>query len=227
MSQSKEILESWEANAEAWIATIDNNELESRRLVTNDAIIKTVLKYAPRKVLDMGCGEGWLSRSLRKKGVQVWGTDAVQTFVDTAIANDGGFYFRYSYEEIIAGTHRLPAPFDAVVINFALIDKEVTESLIAYLPRLMRKEGYLMIQTLHPLTIAATQEYYSGWKDGSWNGMNRNFVLPYQWYFRTLEDWTKLFIQSGFKIEELSEAVHPQTGKPLSVIFVLKLSKSS
>ncbi len=222
MNQPNDILQSWEANAENWIATIDNNELESRRLVTNDGIINTVLRQSPKKVLDLGCGEGWLSRELRKKGLQVWGTDAIQSLVDTAIEKDGGFYFRYSYEEIIAGQHRLPTPFDAIVINFALLDKEVTEKLLGCLSYLMRKDGCVIIQTLHPFNTAATEEYKSGWKDGSWKGMSREFLLPYQWYFRTFEDWVKLFVQSHFLIEEINEPIHPQTGKPASVIFVLK-----
>ena len=222
MSRSNEILQSWEANAGAWMATIDNHELESRRLVTNDAIINTVLRRCPKKVLDLGCGEGWLSRELRKNGLQVWGSDAVQSFIDTAIERDGGFYFRYSYEEIIAGQHRLPVPFDVIVINFALLDKEVTEKLLQSLVLLLRKDGCTIIQTLHPFTIASAEEYRSGWKGGSWNGMNREFVLPYQWYFRTFEDWIKLFTRLGYVLEELKEPVHPQTGKPVSVIFVLK-----
>ena len=222
MSRSNEILQSWEANAGAWMATIDNHELESRRLVTNDAIINTVLRRCPKKVLDLGCGEGWLSRELRKNGLQVWGSDAVQSFIDTAIERDGGFYFRYSYEEIIAGQHRLPVPFDVIVINFALIDKDNTESLIQYLPQLLKQDGLVFIQTLHPLNIIKTGEYISGWKEGSWQGMKQPFVKPYNWYFRTMEDWMELFNQSGFKLLQLKEPFHPVTKQPLSIIFVLE-----
>lgn len=226
MNRSGEILKSWNANAQNWISTIDHSELESRKLVTNDAIIEAVLRHSPRKILDMGCGEGWLSRALRQKGLQVWGTDAVQDFIDAAIERDGGYYFHYSYEEIIAGRHRLPCPFDAIVINFALLDKEVTQKLLACLHLLMRKGAVVIIQTLHPFYIATTENYVSGWKDGSWNGMKREFVLPYQWYFRTFHDWIKLFAQLNYTIEEMDEPVHPETGKPLSVIFVLKRKSS-
>lgn len=222
MNRPNEILQSWEANAGAWMATIDNQELESRLLVTNDAIINTVLRRSSKKVLDLGCGEGWLSRELRKKGLQVWGTDAVQSFVDAAIERDGGFYFRYSYEEIVAGKHKLPTPFDGIVINFALLDKDISESLLGCLPALLRKDGCIIIQTLHPFSIAATEEYKTGWKEGSWKGMNREFVLPYQWYFRTFEDWVKLFARLDYILDELKEPVHPETGKPVSVIFILK-----
>lgn len=221
MNDSTIILDSWQANAHNWIATIDNNELESRRLVTNDAIITKILSYDPRKVLDLGCGEGWLSRALRKHGIEVYGTDAIKELVDAATAKDGPFYSQYSYEEITAGKHSFPFLFDAIVINFALLDKETSAALIHYLPRILVGGGMVFIQTLHPLVIVSSEAYKSGWKDGNWAGMKRDFVQPYQWYFRTTEDWVKLFTEARYNIKEIGEPVHPDTGKPLSIIFVL------
>jgi len=221
MSKSEIILKSWEGNAKAWIATIENNELESRKLVTNHAIVETVLAHLPSKVLDLGCGEGWLSRELRNHGIQVFGTDAIAALVESARKKDGDFYFQYGYEQIAAGHHELPFPFDLVVINFALIDKEATENLLHYLPSLLGPNGKLIIQTLHSFAIPP-EEYKTGWKEGSWNGMKREFVLPYQWYFRTLENWMHLFSTAGFRLADLKEPVHPESGKPLSLIFVLK-----
>ncbi len=147
----------------------------------------------------------------------------LSTLVDDAIKKDGPNYFHFTYEEIVQSRSFLPSPFDAVAINFALIDKENTESLLNYIPSLLQPNGHLFVQTLHPLLIVASGDaYLSGWKEGSWNGMKQNFVQPYLWYFRTMEDWLRLFKESGFSFEEIREPVHPDTKKPLSVIFVLK-----
>jgi 2-polyprenyl-3-methyl-5-hydroxy-6-metoxy-1,4-benzoquinol methylase len=225
MDRSANIISSWNSNAKNWIDTIENSELESRVLATNDAIINAVLNYRLSRVLDLGCGEGWLARTLRNEGLSVYGTDAVKTLIEYAQARDGNYYFQYSYQEIYNGEHKLPCPFDAVVINFALIDKQDTESLLAYLPSILVNEGLLFVQTLHPLAIAATGEYISGWKEGSWNGMKRDFEKPYQWYFRTMSDWISSFHASGFTCIEMKEPLHPETGKPLSVIFILRTHK--
>ncbi len=221
MSQSQQILDSWQANAGNWIATIDNADLESRILVTNNAIVDTVCSYGNHKVLDIGCGEGWLTRTLRAKGKQAYGVDAVAALVDNAIAKDGDFYETVSYNELANGTTLTPQPFDAAVINFALIDKEDTEALINAVPNFLAAKGLLFIQTLHPLTVAATDDYATGWKPGSWNGMKRNFEQPYPWYFRTLEDWLLLF-SARFHLMAIKEPVHPVTKQPLSIIFVLQ-----
>lgn len=222
MNSSAIILQSWEANAANWIATIDNEDLESRKLVTNAAIVETITHYHPNRLIDIGCGEGWLTRALRQKEIQAEGVDGIEKLVQNAIAK-GGPHFRVgTYADIVSGNVLNSGTYDSAAINFALIDKEETESLIHYLPTILTKGGKLFIQTLHPIAIAATEAYRSGWHEGSWTGMKQPFILPYHWYFRTLENWCQLFLSAGFSIEAIKEPVHPQTKMPLSIIFVLK-----
>lgn len=222
MSQSANILESWKANAANWIATIDNQEIESRKLVTNTAIIDTIKSYSLKRMIDIGCGEGWLTRALLQAGIEAVGVDAVEDLVKNAISKGGPQYFVGSYADIVSGKVLEPHAYDSAVINFALLDKEESEKLIHYLSGLLIPKGLLFIQTLHPFSIAAADSYVSEWKEGSWDGLKQPFVLPYQWYFRTLQDWCQLFTSAGFIIEEIREPVHPQTLKPLSLLFVLK-----
>ena len=73
----KSVIDSWNQNASAWINTIENDEIESRKLVTNKAIIDAVISYSPSTILDIGCGEGWLTRELTIKGIEAWGVDGV------------------------------------------------------------------------------------------------------------------------------------------------------
>ena len=54
----KQIIHSWEKNAKAWIEAIQNEEIESRKLVTNQTIIDAIVAYKPATALDVGCGEG-------------------------------------------------------------------------------------------------------------------------------------------------------------------------
>ena len=221
MSVSAQILQSWNANAANWIATIDNAELESRVLVTNEAIVNAVCSYDCSTILDIGCGEGWLTRSLRRKGKQAFGVDAVGVLIENAIAKDGDFYEKITYKELAEGKRPRQQLSDAAVINFALIDKDETEKLIDAIPGCLEKNGLLFIQTLHPLVMAAAGDYASGWKDGSWNGMKRNFEQPYQWWFRTLEDWIQLF-SAKYQLLAVREPVHPVTKKPVSLLFILQ-----
>lgn len=220
MDYSAKIIESWNVNAEKWITTINNEEIESRKLVTNRAIIDAVMEYHPASIIDIGCGEGWLTRELQKKGLSVLGIDGIEPLIKNAIDKGGEHYAVCSYKDLVAGKLTFKKPFSAAVANFALIDKEETEKLMDYLTGILKYNGFLFIQTLHPLWVDG--EYKTGWKEGSWNGMKQNFTLPYQWYFRTLEDWVGLFSDAGFYVEALKEPLHPLTQKPASLIFILK-----
>lgn len=221
MEHSLEILDSWKANAGNWIKTVDGNEIESRRLVTNQAIIDAICSYSPKTLLDVGCGEGWLTRTLRGKGVDAIGIDAVEALVANAIEKDGPFYNVCRYEELVNGDGKILQDKEAVVFNFSLLDETYSEQLIRFLPKFLPKGAIVFIQTLHPLTLVNYDGRVTGWKEGSWTGLSRQYVLPYKWYFRTLKDWILLFAQAGLSIKEIKKPVYPENNKPASVIFVL------
>lgn len=221
MKPSEDILSSWAANAGNWIATIENRELESRRLATDQAIIDAVCSQQPGKVIDIGCGEGWLVRALGREGIDASGVDAIEELVRHARSVSDHHYEVRSYREIAEDGVFDLRHYDMAVINFALIDKDDAEQMVRCLPARMGSGKKLVIQTLHPFSMAEQGHYETGWKEGSWNGMKREFEQPYRWYFRTLGAWMELF-QEYFRVCRIIEPKHPQTGKPLSIIFVLE-----
>ncbi len=226
MNNSEKIISSWQSNADAWVATIDGDEIESRQLATNNAIVNSIKKYAPKNIIDIGCGEGWLCRALTSDGIDAVGFDAVPKLIERAIEQGGAKYSVATYQQL-ADMEKVSKNFyDAVVINFALIDKGDTELLIAAIPKMLQQNGRLFIQTLHPFNIGEEEAYTTGWKEGSWSGMKQKFVQPYQWYYRTVGDWVSLFTNAEFSIEEINEPLHPDTKKPLSILFVLKSNQA-
>ncbi len=219
MSKEQLVIASWKANAANWINIIDNNGIESRKLATNNAITTAVCNAKVLTVLDIGCGEGWLCRELHSSGMLITGIDVVPELIEKAKNKVTGDFYVASYEDIYSGAISFSKLFDAIVINFALIGKESTENLLAALPRHLATGGKLFIQTLHPHSRKLIDDYTTGWKDGSWDGLGEAFTQPYEWYFRTLEDWLLLLSQSGFSRIKITEVLHPASGKQLSVIF--------
>jgi SAM-dependent methyltransferase len=59
------IIDSWHRNAIPWIAAIREGQIDSRKLVTNNAIVDVVISRSPNSILDIGCGEGQSASHLR------------------------------------------------------------------------------------------------------------------------------------------------------------------
>src|SRR5918999_4033222 len=95
----RKIIDSWLKNAEPWTTAVRQNQIESRRLVTNRAIVETVLERRPHSALDIGCGEGWLARQLAEHGVNVIGIDVVPSLIEQAWRSGGGDFRVASYED--------------------------------------------------------------------------------------------------------------------------------
>jgi 2-polyprenyl-3-methyl-5-hydroxy-6-metoxy-1,4-benzoquinol methylase len=216
------IVDSWHHNAAPWTAAIRKGQIESRSLVTNRAIIETVVGRSPATVLDIGCGEGWLVRELAAHGIRAVGVDVVPELIEQATRAGGGEFRVASYESIAEG--HLHLTVDVAVANFALLGKDSVNNLISHAPALLTSGGALIVQTLHPLIATGDLPYEDGWRSGSWTGFSADFTDPAPWYFRTMESWVRLFAECGFRVAEMREPVHPTTRRPASVIFVAEVT---
>jgi 2-polyprenyl-3-methyl-5-hydroxy-6-metoxy-1,4-benzoquinol methylase len=214
----KEVISAWQDNAAPWTESVREKKIESRRLVTDAAIVDAVMSRKPKTALDIGCGEGWLARALAEKGVKCVGVDVVPELIEKAQALGGGAFRVASYESIIEGS--LDAKFDVAVANFSLIGGEAVDALVGKAPSMLNPRGALIIQTPHPVIAGGDLPYRDGWRKGSWAGCGDNFSKPAPWYFRTVETWVKLLRDSGLHIAELREPIHPVYNKPASLILI-------
>jgi 2-polyprenyl-3-methyl-5-hydroxy-6-metoxy-1,4-benzoquinol methylase len=222
MTNDEKIRDSWRKNASPWIKTIKDEQIESRRLVTNQAIIDTLCTLPQCRILDIGCGEGWLIRELSSRGYFVTGIDATAELIEKAKALKSAQYHVLTYEGLSPST--LSERYDAAVCNFSLLGKDSVIHVFNTLPQILNEGGYFVIQTLHPCFSGGDAPYTDGWREGSWEGFSNDFIDPAPWYFRTLATWTQLFIANGFEIKRMLEPVNPKTGKVASLIIVGRLA---
>lgn len=213
------ILEAWSRNADPWTAAVRGGDIETRTLVTNDAIVDAVRSLGPATGVDLGCGEGWLVRALPE--VAMVGVDAIPALVDKAKAAGGGDFCVLSYEQIAQG--RLALAVDVAVCNFSLIGNEAVDGLLRAAPTYLRQGGSLVVQTVHPLIACGDVPYADGWRAGSWAGFSSDFADAPPWYFRTIASWIALFAAHGLRLTALREPLHPRTGKPVSLILIGQL----
>ena len=213
------ILRAWTANAASWTAAVRGGAIASRRLVTDRAVVDAVLAGAPRQVLDIGCGEGWLARALAAGGATVLGTDAVPALVESARQAGGGEFLVMDHAAI-AGGALAGRRFDAVVANFSLLGGAVVDSLLAALPSLLAPGGRVVVQTLHPSSACGDGPCRDGWREGTWADVEGALGEPAPWYFRTVAGWLASLAAAGLSLQALHEPLHPHTGRPASLLMV-------
>ena len=211
------ILRSWDTNSSEWIKLLKADGIESRRF-TNKAIIEKIAEYEPEHILDLGCGEGWLTRALSQLQYSVKGIDATRALIEEAKSKSDQEFFQLSYEEIESGTEIPGVPYDAVVFNFSLYNDELS-GLFRNLKKALKPDGKFFIQTIHPyFLIQNVSEYKSQWIENSWKGLKGEFKDPHPWYARTLSDWLNEFKHAGLELAEISEPLN-DLELPISIIF--------
>jgi SAM-dependent methyltransferase len=175
-----------------------------------------------RRALEVGCGEGRVSRDLVKRGYRVTGLDASQTLIRLANdADEQGSYLR-------ADAAALPLAnesFDLVVFYNSLMDIDDMELSVHEAARVLRHGGAMCACVTHP--IADAGRYESGDSqprftiEGTYLGERRwlaieterdgtrmNFAgwaYPLEGYFGALE-------RAGFVIQAVREPSSSEAG---------------
>jgi 2-polyprenyl-3-methyl-5-hydroxy-6-metoxy-1,4-benzoquinol methylase len=213
----EQLRRSWEANAAAWSRAISEGAIGSRGGGTDGAIVRAALARSPRRVLDLGCGEGWLARELSLHGVDVIGVDASAELVRLAAKKGGGHFHVRSYDDLIQRPAEF-GEFEVVVANFAILHEDVVP-LLGALRGTLRGEDVLLIQTVHPWVVKGAAPYRDGWRTEPFTGFGEGFVETMPWYFRTLSSWIRALRECGYRILEVEEPTD-EGGAPLSLLLV-------
>lgn len=176
-----------------------------------------MLGRQPERVLDLGCGEGWLLRALAKRGIDAVGVDGDPTLVEAARAAGAAQVHLASYQALAQAQVDIGRDYNLICANFALLHQDIIP-LLGAMNALLAPGGALVIQPLHPWTAAAG-DYQDGWRQETFAGFQGQWH-PMPWYLRTLSSWINALDMAGFRLIALQEPQHPQNPLPQSLLLV-------
>jgi SAM-dependent methyltransferase len=206
----------WEREAENWIAWARAPGHDSYWYYRDGFL--ALLPPPGRAMLDLGCGEGRLTRDLGARGYRVVGVDASPSLLNAARAVDP------AGEYLLADAARLPfedARFDLVVAYNSLMDIENMPAAVAEAARVLEPRGRFWAAIVHPLNSAGA---FANRQTGSPFVIDESYLAerPYvdelerdglQMTFhsihRPLELYSLAFERAGFVIEAIREPAAP------------------
>ncbi len=144
--------EAWESEARNWIAWARAPRHDSYWRFHRDRFLP-LLPAPAGPALDVGCGEGRLTRDLRDRGYDVTGIDASPTLL--AAARDADPDGRY----VEADAARLPVPDEAAALVVAFMsfqDVDDLDGALSEAARVLAPGGHLCMAIVHPMNSAGT-----------------------------------------------------------------------
>ena len=181
----------WDALADLWSSGYTEYGDVNRRYVIDPALFAILGDVKGLRILDAGCGIGYLSRLLAKRGAAVEGQDISKKFV--AMASDQErkqpLGVRYRLGSIVDLGAYADRAFDVVVSNLVLQDVRDYRRAVREVGRVLRPDGRFVFSIMHP---AFASPPIRGWiqepRDSNRNE-DRLYVKVDRYFDRTTEAW--------------------------------------
>ena len=149
-----DLRESWEAHAAEWIAWARAPGHDSYWRFHRDQFLRLVPPPG-RRTIDIGCGEGRLTRHLKELGHHVVGVDASPSLLAAACELDPTMDLR------LADAAALPfenANADLAIAFMSLHDIDVMTAAVREIARVLEPCGRLCLAIVHPINSAGRFE---------------------------------------------------------------------
>lgn len=215
----------WNQAAEAWEDFVESGKDHYRHEVHGPALLSVCEPLVGRRVLDLGCGQGYFTRQLARRGAQAVGVDISEELLAFARQHEDDERLGIEYRLLNATEvhlHFAAGSFDLVTACFSLHDMADPAAALRSARRVLKTDGRMAIAGPHPCTDTPYREwemdpsgskgalkidYYfnSGPAVLHWNmkRLIRHWDAPY--WRHTLSEWSAMIAEAGFLVRRLHE----------------------
>ena len=205
--------DAWEEQAPNWVRWAREPGHDSYWLFHREALLSS-LPAPGRLTLDIGCGEGRVTRDLRAAGHRAVGLDQSSTMIAAAREADP------DGEYVEADAAAMPfedGAADLALAFMSLMDMDDMPGAVCEIARVLQPNGLLLAAVVHPINSAGT--FTSREEDGAsfvidsyaesrrYTDVLERDGLPmtFNSIHFTLEDYSRALEESGFLVQRLHE----------------------
>ena len=162
---------------------------------------------AGRRLLDAGCGEGYLSRVLAGRGAQVTGIDISPRLIELARGKDPGNSIEYRVADLSKSLPEYEEHFNAAANRLVMNDVANYSSFIGTLGAVLKPGARLVVELNNPYSYVVRKhvaDYFDSGAAYSYRGMAQEGIGVH-FYQRTLEEYLDAFLGSGLRLTKLAD----------------------
>jgi ubiquinone/menaquinone biosynthesis C-methylase UbiE len=214
--------EHWESQANRWAAWARRPNFDAYWKESGPPFFEIVPEPGGRAI-EIGCGEGRVTRDLKARGHRIVGVDVAPTMVQLASrADPGGEY-------VEADAAKLPfddGTFDLAVAFNSLMDVDDMPAAVREAARVLEPDGRFCICITHPMRDAGRfeesgrdaplviRESYFGKRRYELSVARDGLELHFRSWAYSLETYMRALEAAGFLVEALREPPDPDRRLP-------------
>ena len=180
IDKSKDVLEiavEWDAICEKRELLIDNDKDFSLKYVTAPCILRNLAEDSPNRVIDVGCGTGFITNQISQNCDYCCGIDISAKSIELAKNKYRSKNLKFVNTTI--SDFNPNNKFDACVANMVFMTDPEWVSSIQQIYKVLNDNAYLLIMITHP----CSWPHYWGYIDAPWFNYNKEIYIEHD--FRT------------------------------------------
>jgi SAM-dependent methyltransferase len=213
-----DLREAWQTRADAWVRWARSPELDDDFWLFHLRHFLGLLPPPERLTVDVGCGEGRLTRALAAAGYRVAGADTAFPLVKAALTHPRGA------PAIVGDAARLPFPdesADLVIAFMCLHDFDDMPAAVAEAARILTPGGRFAMALHHPFITARFAGTYVAERRYTLTVQHNDASMTYEGTHRPLAAYSTALTAAGLVIETIREPAKDHAGQPTAPFFDL------